>query len=73
MSRKKWIFANEGRPVFFEVWKWNCEIYFLMTFILSDCEVKSKLWIVVDVTHVERPFVVHCYFVIVTVELGNSL
>ena len=57
----------------FFVRKWDCEIYFSRMCILSDCEMESHLWRVVDVTLVERPDLVHCYFVLVMEEVANTL
>ena len=58
---------------FFKVWKWDCEIYFSRTCIVYDCELEAKLWRVVGVTLVERPFVVHRDFGIVAEEVGNAI
>ena len=46
---------------------------FLITCIISDCEIEVKLWRVVDAALVERPFVVHRDFGIVTEEVGDDL
>ena len=71
MSRKKDIFTIQCHPVLFEVWNWDCEIHFYITCIASNCKMEAHLWRVFYVILVERTFVVHHKFRVVTKEVGN--
>ena len=73
MAWKQYIAPGQYSPVLFEVWKWDCEIYFSGPCIVSDCKPEAKLWGIVDVSFMEIPFVAHGDFGIVTEEVGNSL
>ena len=73
MTWKQYIFPNQCSPALFDVWKCDHEIYFSGPCIASDCETEAKFWGLFDVSFLERPFVVHCDFVIMTEEVGNTL
>ena len=73
MAWKQYIAPNQCSPVLFEVWKWDCKICFSGPCIASDYKLEAKLWGVVDVSLVGRPFVVHRDFGIVVEEVGNAL
>ena len=73
MDRKKSVVSQEGSPVLFEVWKWDTKIDLSRRCITSDYELESTFRVVVDVSLVESPLVVHRESGIMTEAVWNSL
>ena len=73
MDNKEEITTKEHHTVLFEVCKWDREIHFSRTCIAYDYELESNLWILVDLSLVEHPFVVHRDFGVMTEYVGNAI
>ena len=73
MASKKSVVSQEGSPVLFEVGKRDSKIDLSGPCITSYYELEFNLRGVVDISLVERPFVVHCDFGIMTEEVWNTI
>ena len=72
MVKKQSVISQEGSTVLFEVWKWDTKINLSWPCIPSDYELESTFRLVVDVSLVEFPLVIHSNFVIMAEEVGNA-
>ena len=73
MARKKYFVSQEVSPVLFEFMKWYSKIDLSVPCILSDYELESAFRVVVDISLVEWPFVVHRDFGIMMEKVWNDL
>ena len=65
------IFLPRSVVQFFEVWKWYCEVNFLISWISSNSKLEAYIGRGVVVAFMEFAIVIHCYFVFLLKEVGK--